>query len=189
MDVKEDREGVTTLDPSTSAGEAASARHEVQVTTRVLPAGDEARFKQPENATLRELLDEGARRAGVELLPPLPLETLVRLHNILKHDEIGPAIEDLEQPLGPYLKQKGTTKDFGIELVLAFRVNTRWAVATRPQMTPREILALPGIGLDHTQYTLYPPESARFLPLDDPITIARGMALEAQRDGKYGGCR
>ena len=56
-------------------------------------------------------------------------------------------------------------------------------------MTPREILALPGIGLDHTQYTLYPPESARFLPLDDPITITRGMALEAQRDGKYGGRR
>jgi hypothetical protein len=188
MDVNENREGAVALDHSPPAGDVAGARHEVQVTTRVLPAGAEARFKLPENAALREVLEEGARRAGVPLLPPSPLMPLDRLHDILKHDQVGPAIDDLDQPLGPYLKEKGATKDFGIELVLAFRVNTRWAVATKPQMTPREILALPGINLDPAQYTLYPPESAKLLPLDDPITITRGMALEAQRDGKYGGC-
>ena len=187
MDATDIREGATALDHSPPAGQSADARHDVQVTTRVLPAGAEAKFKLPENAALREVLEEGARRAGVELLPPAPLKPLDKLHNIVKHDEVGPAIDDLDQPLGPYLKEKGTTKDFGIELVLAFRVNTRWAVATKPQMSPREILALPGINLDPAQYTLYPPESATPLPLDEPVAITRGMAFEAQRDGKYGG--
>lgn len=76
---------------------------------------------------------------------------------------------------------------FGIELVLAFRVNVRWAVAPAPQMTPRQILALPAINLPYEQYTLYLPGSSDPLPLDTPITITRGEALEAQRDGKYGG--
>ena len=84
------------------------------------------------------------------------------------------------------MKGKGTTKDFGIELVLAFRVNTRWAVATSSDMTPKQILALPGIGLDYQQYTLYLPGSSDPLPLDKPIHLERGAALEAQRDGKYG---
>ena len=71
--------------------------------------------------------------------------------------------------------------------MLAFRVNIRWAVATAPQMTPKQILALPAINLPFEQYTLYLSGSSDPLPLDTPITIRRGEVLEAQRDGKYGG--
>lgn len=169
-------------------GELAAARpHEVTVTVRVLPTGTPVKFKVAETASLLQLTKEGAQQLGVTLLPPAPQPPLDRLHNLGKHDQPGPAIEDLQQPVGEYLKQKETTKDFGIELVLAFRVNTRWAVAPQSPMTPREVLALPAINLDHTQYTLYPPGSATPLPLDTPVTIERGMAFEAQRDGKYGG--
>ena len=186
MDVNETRGGAVALDQDQPAADGAGSHHEVQVSTRVLPAGAETKFKLPENAALREVLEEGARHAGVALLPPSPLKPLDRLHNLLKHDQVGPAIDDLDQPLGPYLKRKDTTHHFGIELVLAFRVNTRWAVATKPEMTPREILALPAINLDYQQYTLYLPGSNDSLPLDTPIHLKRGEALEAQRDGKYG---
>ncbi len=161
--------------------------HHVHVTVRLLPAGPEATFELPDNAALLEVLEDGAKHLHQPLLPPAPLKPLDRLHDISRHGQEGPVIENLDQTLGAYLKEKGTTPHFGIELVLALRVNTRWAVATKPQMTPREILALPGINLDYTQYTLYPPDSDKLLPLDTPITMTRGMAFEAQRDGKYGG--
>jgi hypothetical protein len=163
-----------------------SHRH-IHVTVKLLPAGNEAKFSLPENPPLREVLQEGAGLLHLDLLPPAPLEPLDRLHDIFKHDEVGPAITNLDQSLGAYLDEKGTTPNFGIELVLAFRVNTRWAVATGPQMTPKQILALPSINLDYQQYTLYLPGSATPLPLDQEIPITRGEALEAQRDGKYGG--
>lgn len=165
---------------------AMNSHRQVHVTVKLLPAGNEAKFNLPENVSLREVLEEGARELHLELLPPAPQEPLDRLHGILKHDEVGPAITNLDQSLGMYLDDKGTKPDFGIELVLAFRVNTRWAVATSPQMTPKEILALPAINLDYQQYTLYLPGSATPLPLEQAITITRGEALEAQRDGKYG---
>jgi hypothetical protein len=166
---------------------AMSSHRQIHVSVKLLPAGNEAKFNLPENASLREILEEGAGLLHLELLPPAPLEPLDRLHGILKHDEVGPAITNLDQPLGVYLDEKDNTPNFGIELVLAFRVNTRWAVATGPQMTPKQILALPSINLDYQQYTLYLPGSATPLPLDQEITITRGEALEAQRDGKYGG--
>ncbi|MBA4191810.1 MAG: hypothetical protein C0467_27845 [Planctomycetaceae bacterium] len=165
---------------------APGSPHDLTVTTRVLPGGSPTKFKIADNAPLLQLLEDGARHLGIHLLPPPPLRPLDRLHNIGKHDEVGPAIGDLDQSVGVYLKEKGTTKDFGIELVLAFRVNTRWAVATSHEMTPKQILALPGIGLDYQQYTLYLPGSSAPLPLDKPIHLKRGDALEAQRDGKYG---
>jgi hypothetical protein len=123
----------------------------------------------------------------VRLLPPAPQNPLDLLHDLEKHGHVGPPITDLEQALAAYLKEKGTSPHFGIELVLAFRVNTRWAVAPKPDMTPKEILGLPAIGLDYQQYTLYLPGSNDPLPLDKPIHLTRGEALEAQRDGKYGG--
>ncbi len=160
--------------------------HRVQVTTKLLQ-GDphEARFKVPEDAPLLEVLQQGAEHAHVELLPNSE-EPLDRLHNFQKHHQVGPAIDDLEQTVHDFLKEHETTRDFGIELVLAFRVNARWAVAPESSMTPRQILSLPAINLDFQAYSLYLPKSADLLPLDTPITITRGLALEAQRDGKYG---
>ncbi len=56
-------------------------------------------------------------------------------------------------------------------------------------MTPKQILALPGVGLDYQQYTLYLPGSSDPLPLDKPIHLKRGEALEAERHhaGRAGG--
>lgn len=64
-------------------------------------------------------------------------------------------------------------------------VNTRWAIATAASMSPRQILELPGIELDYTQYTLYLPNSVDVLPLDTPIVLERGKAFEAQRHASY----
>ncbi len=98
--------------------------HDLTVTARVLPGGSPTKFKIADNAPLLQLLEDGARHLGIQLLPPPPLRPLDRLHDIVKHDEVGPVIGDLDQSVGEYSKGKGTTKDFGIELVLAFRVNT-----------------------------------------------------------------
>jgi hypothetical protein len=159
--------------------------HDVHVTVRLLPYGHDSKFHLPGNAALLEVLEEGARHLGIHLLPPPPERPLDQLHD-LSHHHTGPPIENLDQDLVAYLKEKGTTPHFGIELVLTFHVNTRWAVAPSPEMTPRQILALPAINLDYQQYTLYLPGSSDPLPLDTPIHLKRGEALEAQRDGKYG---
>jgi hypothetical protein len=138
----------------------------------------------PSNAPLIDVLDEGASKLGTQLLPN-PQAPLDRLHDILKHGGMGPAIQNLDQALGAFIHEKDNTKDFAIELVLAFRVNTRWAVAPKDELSPREILALPEINLNFEQYTLYLPSSNAPLPLDTPVRIQRGMAFEAQRDGRY----
>jgi hypothetical protein len=178
--------GTTLVHPDQDHGPP--RQRERQLTIQVLPIGGMTkRFKLPENAALMEVLVDGARELGVALLPPSPERPLDRLHNIVRHDQAGPAIEDLDQSLGDYLKEKGTTNDFGIELVVTFRVNTRWAVATKPEMSPKEILALPAINLNPSEYTLYAQGGTNPLPLDTPIQLTRGQVLEAQRDGKYGG--
>lgn len=159
---------------------------EIRVSVRLLDDSGAQDLRLPETATLLEVLDQGATRLGAQLLPDAQ-RPLDRLHNVRHHDEVGPAIEDLDQELGDYVGEHGTTHDFAIELVLAFRVNTRWAIAPSTSMTPRQVLDLDGIKLDPAEYTLYLPGSTEPLPIDTPITITRGLVLEAQRDGKYGG--
>lgn len=166
--------------------EQQNPEHDVQVRVRLLSSGaEEFKVKLPEVAALLEVMQRGAALAHVALLPTqeAPLD---RLHNILKQGEVGPAVLDLDQAIGDFVRQPGTTKDFGIELVLAFRVNTRWAITPKPDLSPREILALPEINLDYTQYSLYLPNSSDLLALDTPLKVERGMAFEAQRDGRYG---
>jgi hypothetical protein len=98
--------------------------------------------------------------------------------------KVGPAIEQLDEPLDKYLQREGTSHHFAIELLDIFAVNTRWVIAPRPELSPREILSL--VGLSHEEYTLYPPHSDHVLPLDVPVKICRGERFEAQKDGKYG---
>ena len=157
--------------------------HELNVSVRVLPDGHKHAFRVSGAATLLEVMHEGARRADVTLLPA-PARPLDRLHDIGQHHQIGPAIKDLDQPASDYVKQPGHSNDFGIELVLAIRLNTQWEIAPQPAMSPREILAL--FGLHYEEYTLYRPMCTEPLPLDTAIVLHRGDAFEAQRDGKYG---
>ena len=173
---------------TTHEASPAATERQLHVSIRILQDGAETlRFGIARDATLLDLMAEGARLAGVVLLPTVeaPLDTL---HN-LRGDETSPPIADLDQPAADFVRDPAHTQHFGITLVVAFRVNTRWAVAPKAALSPREILALPEIDLDYTQYTLYLVGSADLLPLDDPITIQRGAAFEAQRDGEYGGTR
>ncbi len=160
--------------------------NDIHVSTRVIHANDEEeqKFKLPYSAPLLEVLQEGARLAQVTLLPN-PEDPLDQLHVMFSHNEVGPPITDLQQQLGDFLKDKHEKNHFGIELVLAFRVNTRWVVAPQPELSPRQILGL--LGINYQDYTLYREGSATPLPLDTVIAIERGMVFEAQRDGKYGG--
>jgi len=158
--------------------------HEIHVSTRVLQSeSEEQKFKLPESAPLLEVLQVGARLATVTLLPNSE-DPLDKLHALLKHDDVGPPIDDLRQALGNFIHDRDGKHNFGIELVRVFRVNTRWAVAPQPEMTPRQILDL--LGLNFQEYTLYRPGSATPLPLETAIPVERGSVFEAQRDGKYG---
>jgi len=164
----------------------AGGHHRVQVATRVLGHGMET-FSVPRHATLVEVMAEGARLSGFALLPPSehPFDRLHAMHG----EEAGHVIEHLHQTIEEYLRHPDTSPHFAIELVTTFRVNTRWDVATKPEMSPREILALPRIHLDYTEYTLYFPEKKEPILLDTPVPIERGAEFETHRDGRYGGER
>ena len=138
-------------------------------------------------ATLLDIMQLGAERFGVEILPS-PTEPWDTLHS-LRHgpSHPGPAIAELDQTLEEYLRHPGTTPDFGIRLELVFRVNTRWDISPSPELTPRQILTLPKIGLDPQDYSLYEVDSSEVLPADKPVKICHGSVFEAQKDGKYGG--
>ena len=111
--------------------------------------------------TLEQVMTRAAASAGVALLPPRS-EPFDRLHE-MHGEQVGAVIENLDQALSEYLRQGGRPH-FTVELVLAVHVNTRWDVALRESMSPREILALPRIHLDPAKYSLYLPESTQELP-------------------------
>jgi hypothetical protein len=101
-------------------------------------------------------------------------------------EDVGHVIEHLHQTIEQYLRQPDARPHFAVELVRTFRVNTRWDIAPKPELSPREILALPRIHLEYTRFSLYLPESHDLLPLDIPIPVERGAEFEAQSDGRYG---
>lgn len=168
-------------------GEVMTGRGTVPVEIRLLPDGAAARIHVHLSDSLLSMMRQGAADLQVGLLPPgadaRPLD-LLRWHQ--PDGSYSPPIEDLDQALWTFLRAHRGPRRFGIELVRAFSVNTKWAVATAPTMSPREILALPAINLPFQEYSLYRPGGARELPLDDAIPITRGDHFEAVRDGKYG---
>jgi len=141
-------------------------------------------FEVPSDATLLEVMGEAARLTGLGLLPPgdRPFD---RLH-AMRGDDVLQTIDELKESIEEYLRATGAEPRFEIELVRAFRVNTRWDVAPSDRLSPKEILALPKIDLDYKEFTLYLPGKHEPLPLDTPILIERGADFEAQRDGRYG---
>jgi hypothetical protein len=168
------------------ASRISSGNGHVDVTARV---GGHAtqEFEIASEATLLDVMERAATLAGVALLPPMerPFDHIHEMNG----DCIGTGIEFLDQTLAEYLRRGDRSPHFAIELALAIRVNTRWDVAPETSMSPRQILSLPRIHLDHKEFTLYLPDSTAPLPLDTPIRLERGIDLEAQRDGKYGGTR
>ncbi len=140
-------------------------------------------FTVSRHATLLEMMKEAVRLAGLALLPPgeRPFDRLY-----LGDDTSTGPIDDLKKTVAEVVGDCVDHPHFLLELARTFRVNVRWAAATAKELTPREILVLPGINLNYEEFTLYSPDSDDKLPLDTPTCIKRGMEFEAQPDGKYG---
>lgn len=164
-----------------------TAHGTVPVEIRLLPDGATARIRVHLADPLLALMRQAAAALQVELLPPsMDARPLDLLRWLQRDGSYSAAIEDLDQAVWSFLRAHRGPRRFAIELVRAFSVNTRWAVATAPMMSPREILALPQINLPFQEYSLYRPASSRELALDEQIPITRGDHFEAVRDGKYG---
>jgi hypothetical protein len=156
----------------------------VQVGFRELPHGHEAKFKASLTDTLLEVFAEGAHQLGKPLLPPGSNHPLDVLRCRERHGEKwSDSITGLERPLWLALAQ-GCTRHFGIEYVLAVKINTEWAIAPSTTMTPRELLT--SFGFDPSQFSLYKPDSTEPLPADTAVSLYRGDMFEAQKDGRYG---
>lgn len=161
------------------------AKHiKVQVGFREFPDGHEVKFKASLTDTLREVFERGAKALGETLLPPGSDEPLDRLRTRKRHGNgWSDPISKLERPLWLALAE-GITRHFGVEYVLAVKINTKWGVAPSASMTPRELLT--SFGLDPSQYSLYRPDGIDPLPADTPLSLKREDMFEAQKDGRYG---
>jgi hypothetical protein len=162
---------------------SADARH-LEVSVGLLPGLEKTTsFAVLRESPLLHVLDEGARKLEVNLLPD-PRDPLDHLRGVYAGGKVGEPL-DLKLTLAEFLRQRDPTDRFGVELVLAIQINTRWRVAPTQQMDPRAILTL--AGLSPQEYSLYfPPDSVDPLPPDTPVNLYRGQRFEAQRDGKYG---
>ena len=160
-------------------------RHEVEISVEKFhtPTHERRHFRMPREAALLEVLDKGARELGEHLLPN-PEKPLDELRGVYKDHETGEPL-NLELTLAEFLREEPRTHHFAVELVLAIQINTRWRIAPKEEMTPKEILAL--ADLPWQEYSLYHPcDSVDPLPPDTPVKLHRGERFEAQRDGKYG---
>lgn len=156
----------------------------VQIGVRELPNGKEVHFKALLTDSLREVFERGAQALGKPLLPPagaIPLD-LLRCRERAGQGWSDP-ITNLEQPLWLALAGR-CSRHFGIEYVLAVKINTKWGIAPSPNATPRELLT--SFGFDPSQFSLYKANSSDLLPPDTPLDLKRGDEFEAQKDGRYG---
>jgi hypothetical protein len=161
------------------------AKKEVEVSAELLhkPEHERRHFRVARDAKLLEVLDEGAKKLDVKLLPS-PEAPLDHLRGIFEDHHAGEPL-NLELGLEEFLEHKPRTHHFAVDLVLAIQINTRWRIAPEKEMTPKAILALAGLAWQ--EYSLYHPvDSIDPLPPDTPVKLDRGERFEAQRDGKYG---
>jgi hypothetical protein len=164
---------------------ADEGRREVEISVELLhdPEHERRHFHVIRDAQLLEVLDEGARKLDVKLLPN-PQMPLDRLRGVYENHHFGEPL-NLDITMEDFLRHERRTHHFAVELVLAIEINTRWRVAPEKEMTPKAILTLAGLSWE--EYSLYyPPESVDPLPPDTPVKLHRGQRFEAQRDGKYG---
>jgi hypothetical protein len=169
-----------------SAGGIDEAGRSVEISVELFhdPEHERKHFHVVRDARLLEVLDEGAKKLGVKLLPH-PEAPLDRLRAVYENHHAGEPL-NLELTLEEFLKREPRTDHFAVDLVLAIQINTRWRIAPEKEMTPKTILALAGLAWQ--EYSLYfPADSVDPLPPDTPVKLHRGQRFEAQRDGKYGG--
>jgi hypothetical protein len=167
----------------TSGFEEAGATVEISVELLHDLEHQRKHFRIARDGKLLEVLDEGAKKLGVELLPN-PETPLDQLRGVYENHHVGEPL-NLNITVEDFLRHERPTEHFAVELVLAIQINTRWRIAPEREMTPKAILAL--AGLPWEEYSLYyPPDTIDPLPPDTPVKLHRGQRFEAQRDGKYG---
>jgi hypothetical protein len=159
-------------------------KKELHIKACLLPENEFRIIRAKLTDTLRQIMEKIAAKFDVVLLPPSPQDPYDQLFCYDRHDNLVGPLTELSLPLWRLLIQYHCKLKLGLKLLLSFKVNTTWIIAPKSQMTPREILGL--CGMDYTQYTLYLPDSADPLPLDEVMTITRGDYFEALKDGKYG---
>ena len=151
---------------------------------RKWPDGPECSIRSQLKDTLLDVLLEGAKQIGNQVLPPSSKEPLDLLRCKERDGDVwGEPIVELQTPLWLALV-KGCSRRFAIEFRRSVKINAKWGVAPDPEMTPRQLETL--FGFDPTQYSLYRPQSATPLSPDVPLELKRGDCFEAQKDGKYG---
>ena len=147
------------------------------------PEHERKHFHVARDTGLLEVLDEGAKKLDVKLLPN-PEAPLDQLRGVFENHHVGEPL-NLQLTLEEFLKQTPHAHHFAVDLVLAIEINTRWRIASEREMTPKAILGLAGLAWQ--EYSLYyPADSVDPLPPDIPVKLHRGQRFEAQRDGKYG---
>ena len=156
----------------------------IRMSAQRYPDGEEVDFNSKLGDSLGRVFEEAARALAEPLLPPDPQRPLDLLRMRRRNGSWSDPITDLDLPLWKALAN-GLTRHVSVEYRLEVRINTKWAVASAPEMTPRALLA--EFGFDPSQFTLYRPGSNVPLPPDTPIDLKRGEHFEAQRDGRYGG--
>jgi len=156
----------------------------VRLSAQKYPDGTLIHFHARLGDTLKEVFVKASHALDERLLPPPPLLPLdlcrLRRHNGHWDDPIT----DFELPLWAALAE-GLSRHTSIEYRLEVRINTKWGVASKKDMTPRELLV--EFGFKPEEFSLYRPDSTQVLPPDTPIELHRGEHFEAQKDGKYGG--
>lgn len=176
---------VVTIEETVVEIETGHESKEVEISVELFGDAEHNRrhFRVARTALLLEVLDEGAGKLDVKLLPN-PRQPLDLLRGVYRDHETGVPL-NLDLTLAEFLRREPVTHHFAVELVLSIQINTRWRVAPQQEMTPRAILEL--AGLSPKEYSLYYPcDSVEPLPPDTPIKLHRGQRFEAQRDGKYG---
>jgi hypothetical protein len=159
-------------------------RTKVRMTSQRFPDGKEVHFAAHLSDTLGRVFEEAAQALAEPLLPPPPQEPLDLLRMRRQNGSWSDPISDFDLPLWKALAD-GFTRHVSVEYRLEVRINTKWGVASAPELTPRVLLT--EFGFDPSQFTLYKPGSTVPLPPDTPIKLQRGEHFEAQKDGRYGG--
>ena len=154
----------------------------VRLSINIWPEGHPEHFHARLKDSLLEVMQDGAKALGVTLLPPGKAKPFDALRNREHHHWSDPLV-DLEEPLWMALA-RGASRHFGLELKLAVKINTKWRIASAPDLTPRQLLN--EFGFDPTEFTLYRADSSTELPPDTPIHLTRGDQFEAQKNGRYG---
>ena len=159
-------------------------RIRIRLGIRAWPDGKEHDLHARLSDSLLDVMGGGEGAIGISLLPPLPQEPLDSLRGRKRHEHgWSEPITELKTPLWLALVN-GWSRHFAIEFRLAVKINSKWAVAPAPQMTPRELLT--SFGFDPNEFSLYRSNSADLLAPDVPIAPKRGDCFEAQKDGRYG---